>query len=149
MIRYCPALWRKLFEGRLRDIKRHTISPALMALGTRRLLDHLDVRAADLLGFSMGARVGLQAVLDFPDRWRHAVLAGLGMRGAIDQSASIARALRGGKPENPVAQSFYSFASARPHNDLEALAACIEAPQTRQDSLFSGVGLRRPSLIIA
>jgi len=79
------------------------------------------------------ARVGLQAVLDFPDRWRHAVLAGLGMRGAIDQSASIARALRGGKPENPVAQSFYSFASARPHNDLEALAACIEAPQPALD----------------
>src|SRR5207237_1613071 len=62
-----------------------------------------------------------------------AVLAGLGMRGAIDQSASIARALRGRKPENPVAQSFYSFASARPHNDLEALAACIEAPQPALD----------------
>src|SRR2546429_44838 len=83
--------------------------------------------------WSMGSRVGLQAVLDFPDRWRHAVLAGLGMRGAIDQSASIARALRGRKPENPVAQSFYSFASARPHNDLEALAACIEAPQPALD----------------
>ena len=108
-------------------------APDVMASDVRRLLDHLDVRAADLLGFSMGARVGLQAVLDFPDRWRHAVLAGLGTRGAIDQAASIARALRGGEPENPIAQSFYSFASARPHNDLEALAACIEAPQPKLD----------------
>ena len=35
--------------------------------------------------------------------------------------------MRGGAPENPVAKSFYEFARARPHNDLEALAACIEA----------------------
>jgi processive 1,2-diacylglycerol beta-glucosyltransferase len=39
MIRYCPALWRKLFEARLRNLHRHTTSPALLALGTRRLLD--------------------------------------------------------------------------------------------------------------
>jgi len=56
MIRYCPALWRKLFEGRLRDIKRHTISPALMALGTQRLLDHLEgLRPRAILAAEVGA----------------------------------------------------------------------------------------------
>src|SRR5207248_7272000 len=105
-----------------------------MAADVRSLLDQLELRTADYLGFSMGARIGLQAVLDFPERWQKAVLAGLGTRGAIDQAASIARALRGGPSENAVAQSFYAFASARPHNDLEALAACIEAPQPDLDA---------------
>jgi pimeloyl-ACP methyl ester carboxylesterase len=104
-------------------------TPEVMAGDVSRLLDHLDVRTASYLGFSMGARIGLQAVLEYPERLDRAVLAGLGTHGAIDDAATIARALRGGRPENPVAQSFYSFASARPHNDLEALAACIEAPQ--------------------
>ncbi|HYR90132.1 MAG TPA: glycosyltransferase [Terriglobia bacterium] len=39
MIRYCPALWRRLFEARLRNLHRHTISPVLLALGARRLLE--------------------------------------------------------------------------------------------------------------
>ena len=75
----------------------------------------------------MGARIGIQCVLDFPARLRKAVLGGVGIKGALDQAQSIARALRGGVPENPVAKSFSEFARARPHNDLEALAACIEA----------------------
>jgi len=55
------------------------------------------------------------------------VLGGVGVKGALAQAQSIARAMRGGVPENPVAKTFYEFARARPHNDLEALAACIEA----------------------
>ncbi len=108
-------------------------TPDVMAADVRNLLEHLEIARADYLGFSMGARIGLQVVLDFPDRLRKAVLAGLGTHGAIDQAGSIAKALRTGKPDSPVAQTFYSFASARPHNDLEALAACIEAPQPPLD----------------
>jgi pimeloyl-ACP methyl ester carboxylesterase len=99
----------------------------VMAADVKRLLDHLEIEAADYLGFSMGARIGIQVVLDFPTRVRKAVLGGVGIKGALAQAQSIARALRGGVPENPVAKSFYEFARARPHNDLEALAACIEA----------------------
>jgi len=99
-----------------------------MAADVSGLLDHLQLRTADYLGFSMGARIGLQAVLDSPERWRKVVLAGLGTRGAIDQAASIARALRGGKPDTEVAESFFKFASGHRGNDLEALAACIEGP---------------------
>ena len=99
----------------------------VMAADVRRLLDHLDIESADYLGFSMGARIGIQCVLDFPSRLRKVVLGGVGVEGALAQAQSIARALRGGVPENPVAKSFYEFAKARPHNDLEALADCIEA----------------------
>lgn len=100
---------------------------AKMARDVRNLLDHLDIARADYLGFSMGARIGIECVLDFPGRLRKAVLGGVGVKGALASAASIARAMRGGTPENPVAESFYRFAAARPHNDLEALAACIEA----------------------
>lgn len=104
-----------------------------MAADVRGLLDHMGLEAADYMGFSMGARVGLQALLDFPDRLRKVVLGGLGTRGAIDDSASIARAFRGAPPENAIAESFLKFAAARPHNDLEALAACIEGSWPRLD----------------
>jgi len=100
---------------------------SVMAADVRGLLDHLAVESAHYLGFSMGARIGIQCVLDFPSRLRKVVLGGVGTEGALAQAQSIARALRGGTPENPVAKSFYEFAKARPHNDLEALAACIEA----------------------
>src|SRR5712692_4282030 len=99
----------------------------VMAADVRRLLDHLGLESAHYLGFSMGARIGIQCVLDFPLRLRKAVLGGVGIKGALAQAQSIARALRGGVPENPNAKSFSEFARARPHNDLEALAACIGA----------------------
>src|SRR4029077_3783826 len=86
-------------------------SVQIMAADVRGLLDHLALQTADYLGFSMGARIGLQAVVDFPERWNKVVLAGLGIRGAINQAASIARALRGGTPDTEVAESFFKFAS--------------------------------------
>ncbi len=97
-----------------------------MATDVRRLLDEVHVTDARYIGYSMGARIGLQAVVDFPDRIVQAVLGGLGGNGSVDEAEAIARALRGGEPETPSALSFQRFASARPVNDLEALAACME-----------------------
>jgi len=78
----------------------------------------------------MGARIGLEVVLDFPDRITRAVLGGIGAAGAIDSAGAIAHALRAGEPtDDPVAQTFYRFASSRPINDLQALAACITGLQ--------------------
>lgn len=98
----------------------------VMAADVVRLLDHLDVSSADYLGYSMGARIGLQVILDHPQRVKKAVLGGIGARGAIGHAAEIAHAFRIGEPtDDPVAQTFFKFASARPTNDLQALAACI------------------------
>ena len=110
----------------------------LMAGDVVRLLDHLDVKAAAYLGYSMGGRIGLEVVLDHPGRITRAVLGGVGAAGAIDRADQIARAFRTGEPtDDPVAQMFYRFASARPDNDLVALAACISGlrPEPRPERL--------------
>ncbi|TAN32600.1 alpha/beta fold hydrolase [bacterium] len=121
----------------------------VMAGDVLRLLDHLDVPVADLLGYSMGARIGLQAVLDFPERVRRAVLGGLGSAGAIDSAEQIATAfLRGEPTDDPIAQTFYRFASARPANDLLALAACITGLHPDNDPARLSA-IRSPILIVA
>jgi pimeloyl-ACP methyl ester carboxylesterase len=92
-----------------------------------RLLDHLGVASSAYLGYSMGARIGLEVVMERPDRITRAVLGGIGAAGAIDRADQIAHAFRIGETtDDPVAQTFYRFASSRPGNDLAALAACIK-----------------------
>ena len=43
-----------------------------------RLLDHLDIARADVIGYSMGARIAAFLALAHPERVRSAVFAGLG-----------------------------------------------------------------------
>jgi pimeloyl-ACP methyl ester carboxylesterase len=106
----------------------------IMGRDITRLLDHLEVPSAGYLGYSMGARIGLQVVMDSPSRVRRAVLGGIGASGSIRSAAAIAQAfLRGEPSDDPIAQSFYHFASARPTNDLVALAACIMGLQPQWD----------------
>jgi pimeloyl-ACP methyl ester carboxylesterase len=105
-----------------------------MAGDVVRLLDHLDVERAAYLGYSMGARIGLEVAIDHRDRLTRAVLGGIGAAGALDHSEAIARAFLAGEPtDDPVAQTFYRFAAARPTNDLRALAACIRGLRPQAD----------------
>ncbi|OLC66340.1 MAG: hypothetical protein AUG06_05675 [Actinobacteria bacterium 13_1_20CM_2_65_11] len=121
----------------------------VMAADVRRLLDELGVAQADYLGYSMGARIGLQCVFDFPDRLRRVVLGGIGVTGAVEEAEQIARALRGGEPEGASAASFQKFAAARSVNDLEALAACIEGLALAQQLDDERLGsIRTPILLV-
>lgn len=102
-----------------------------MAADVVNLLDHLDVARADYLGYSMGARIGLEVAVSHQDRLRRVVLGGIGNWGASDRSELIARRMRGDESvDDPAAEMFYRFAAARQVNDLEALACCILGPQT-------------------
>ncbi|MHA1573804.1 MAG: alpha/beta fold hydrolase, partial [Alphaproteobacteria bacterium] len=50
----------------------------LMAEDARRLLDHLNIEAADIMGYSMGARISAFLAIAHPQRARSLVFAGLG-----------------------------------------------------------------------
>ncbi len=122
-------------------------SVGIMAGDVIRLLDHLDLPAVAYLGYSMGARIGLEVVMEAPARVTRAVLGGIGADGALGSADQIARALRIGEPtDDPVAQMFYKFASSRPANDLLALAACISGLKPEADATRLGK-IRTPILI--
>src|SRR5260370_22233402 len=53
---------------------------AIMAEDVRALLDHLALSRADIMGYSMGARIAAFLDLAHPERVRAVVLGGLGIR---------------------------------------------------------------------
>jgi pimeloyl-ACP methyl ester carboxylesterase len=115
-----------------------------MAGDALRLLDHLEVERADYLGYSMGARIGLLLCHDHPERFGRVVIAGIGLRQGTSANPGkarlIARRMRGDTTvDDPEANMFYTFASARPINDLEALACCIlgDHAALREDQVTS------------
>ena len=119
----------------------------IMAADVRRLLDHLDIESADYLGYSMGARIGVQAMIEYPKRLRKVVLGGIGWGGAFHAAEDIAKAFRDEPTNSPVAKTFLDFAKGRPSNDLEALAACILGPQPEPEaSEFASI--KNPVLVV-
>src|SRR5262245_21986229 len=53
---------------------------AVMAEDVRALLDHLAIPRADIMGYSMGARIAAFLALAHPERVRSVILGGLGIR---------------------------------------------------------------------
>lgn len=112
----------------------------LMAEDARRLLDHLGIARADVMGYSMGARITAFLALAHPERVRSAIFAGLGgnMVRPMAGTGPIAAALEAPSVEavtNPTARTFRVFAE-QTGSDLKALAACIRSardPITPQD----------------
>lgn len=106
-----------------------------MAEDARRLLDHLAITQVDVMGYSMGARIGAFLVLAHQARVRSVVLGGLGInmvKGTVG-SGPIAKALEAPRIEdvvNDTARSFRAFAE-QTKSDLKALAACIRGPRER------------------
>lgn len=101
----------------------------LMAEDACRLLDHLGVAKADVVGYSMGARVGAQMAVHHPERVRSLVIGGLGIHlvDGVGLPQSIADALEApsiNAVDDPMGRMFRGFAEAN-DQDLRALAACI------------------------
>lgn len=106
-----------------------------MAEDGRRLLDHLGIERADVMGYSMGARIAAFLVLAHPERVRSVVFGGLGInmvRGMVG-SGPLASALEAPRVEdvvNDTARSFRAFAEFT-RSDLKALAACMRGPREK------------------
>jgi pimeloyl-ACP methyl ester carboxylesterase len=102
---------------------------AVMAEDVRALLDHLGLPRADVLGYSMGARITAYLALAHPDRVRSAVLGGLGIRlvegvGLPDTIANALEAPSLADVSDPTAYMFRAFGE-QTKSDLRALAACL------------------------
>lgn len=112
----------------------------LMAEDACRLLDHLNIAKAHVIGYSMGARISAFLMLAHPARVASATFGGLGINmvgGMKGRGDTIAEALEVPSLEDvtePGARMFRAFAE-QTKSDLKALAACMRsarAPITAQ-----------------
>jgi pimeloyl-ACP methyl ester carboxylesterase len=104
---------------------------AKMAEDVRALLDHLGIARADVMGYSMGARITANLALAHPKRLRSAIFGGLGIRlvsgGGLPPN--VVRALEAPSIDevtDPQGLMFRRFAE-QTKSDLRALAACARA----------------------
>jgi pimeloyl-ACP methyl ester carboxylesterase len=123
---------------------------AKMAEDVRALLDHLGIARADVMGYSMGARITANLALAHPKRLRSATFGGLGIRLVSDGGLppNVVRALEAPSIDevtDPQGFMFRRFAE-QTKCDLRALAACARAgagPLPREQV----ASLRIPALI--
>jgi pimeloyl-ACP methyl ester carboxylesterase len=102
---------------------------AIMAGDVRALIEHLGLPRADVMGYSMGARIAAFLALGHPEHVRSAVLGGLGIRlvegvGLPDTIAQALEAPSLAEVSDPTAYLFRAFAE-QTKSDLRALAACL------------------------
>ena len=121
-----------------------------MASDVRALLDHLEIERADVMGYSMGARIAAFLALEHPERVRTMVLGGLGMHliDGVGLPESIAEALEApslNDVTDPQGRMFRAFAD-QTRSDRRALAACIRGSRqvlTREQA----ASIQTPTLI--
>lgn len=105
--------------------------PSLMAGDAAALLDHLEITSADVMGYSMGARISAFLALEHGERVRSLVWGGLGIglvHGVGDWDP-IAEALLAPSLDDVTherGRMFRAFAD-KTKSDREALAACISS----------------------
>ncbi len=116
-----------------------------MAQDSANLLAHLSVARADVMGYSMGARIGAFLTLGRPDLVRSLVIGGLGDR-LVDGAGlpmGIAEAMEAPSLDgltDPMQRMFRAFAD-QTKSDRRALAACIRG--SRQSLTEGGVAQDR------
>jgi pimeloyl-ACP methyl ester carboxylesterase len=126
-----------------------------MAADVIGLMDHLAVRRAHLVGYSMGAHLALAVALAAPERVDRLVLGGVGGRMLAPEAPTadamtLPEALLANDPEmiaDPIQRGFRRFAEAQ-GDDREALAACAGG-RGRPPAREALASLAIPTLIAA
>ena len=124
---------------------------SLMAEDVRALMDHVGIGHADVMGYSMGARITAFLALAHPERVRTAILGGLGMHliEGVGLPESIADALEApslSDVTDPQGRAFRAFAD-QTKSDRRALAACIRG--SRQELSREQAGAISQPVLIA
>jgi pimeloyl-ACP methyl ester carboxylesterase len=122
------------FDNRGHGASQKLYAPAdyraeLMTADAANLLAHLKIERADVMGYSMGARIAAFLALAEPERVRALIFGGIGDR--LTRNAglpeAIARAMEAPSLDSlsdPTQRMFRAFAE-RTKSDLAALAACV------------------------
>lgn len=125
--------------------------PAALAEDARNLLDHLGIGRADVMGYSMGARITAFLALAHPGMVKAAVFGGLGygIVTGIGDWAPVVAALEvedAASVTDPIGLMFRKFAD-QTGSDRVALAACMKA--TRQPISADELALLHMPVLIA
>lgn len=110
-------------------------SAPLMAGDAARLLEHLNIKSASVIGYSMGARVAAFLAIQRPDLVKKVVFAGLAERmiSGVPGAETIADALEADSAAavtDAGAKTFRVFAD-QTRSDRRALAACIRSSRVK------------------
>ena len=121
-----------------------------MAGDVTALMDHLQIERADIMGYSLGARMAAWLALRQPHRLRSAIFGGIGMAlieggGPGENVAEALEAPSLDEVTDPVGRTFRAFAD-QTRSDRRALAACLRGSRrlmTREEA----AGIAVPVLI--
>ena len=122
----------------------------LMARDAANLLHHLAIERADVMGYSMGARIAAFLALGRPQLVRSLIFGGLGDRlvNGVGLPVGIADAMEAASLDDltdPMQRMFRAFAD-QTKSDLKALAACIRGSrQTVSEKGMASIAV--PTLI--
>jgi pimeloyl-ACP methyl ester carboxylesterase len=123
----------------------------LMAGDVAALIAHLKLGRADVMGYSLGARICAVLAVRHPESVRSAILGGAGIRlvhtaGLRDEIADSLEAPSIDAVTDPMGRTFRLFAE-QTRSDLKALAACLRG--SRQALARDGLAAIRVPVLVA
>lgn len=108
-----------------------------------KLMDHLDIKSSNLFGYSMGSRITLSFIINYPERVKCAILGGFipspmspeRVTQFFEPTIKALKAKSVDQIKNPIAKQFRLFAESR-GGDLDALAAVMGGSHAEVESDF-------------
>src|SRR5206468_7254547 len=134
--------------AKLYDPKDYSID--IMAGDVAALMDHLAIARADMMGYSLGARITGWLGFTQPQRLRSAIFGGLGIGlikggGPGENVAAALEAPSLDEVTDPVGRTFRAFAD-QTRSDRKALTACLRGSRELM-SEAQVAAIRVPALI--